>query len=80
MPKGAKANGGSLICQSLDRQGRLQNSTLMNGVQGLDITEIGPLRQGGRPTQRVLQVKLVMTDGVNINLELERTFATRNVL
>jgi hypothetical protein len=30
--KGAKVNGGSLICQSLDRQGRLQNTTLMNGV------------------------------------------------
>lgn len=80
LPKGTKANGGSLICQSLDRQGRLQNSTLMNGVQGLYITEIGPLRQGGRPTQMVLKVKLVMTDGVHINLELERIFSTRNVL
>ena len=35
--KGAKVNGGALICQSLDRQGRLQNSTLMNGVNYLAI-------------------------------------------
>jgi hypothetical protein len=34
-PKGVKVNGGSLICQSLDRQGRIQNTTLMNGIHHL---------------------------------------------
>ena len=39
IPKGKKVNGGSLICQSLDRQGRIQNTTLMNGVNNLLIEE-----------------------------------------
>jgi hypothetical protein len=40
VPKGKKVNGGSLICQSLDRQGRIQNTTLMNGVKSLFIEEL----------------------------------------
>jgi hypothetical protein len=73
-PKGVRVNGGSLICQSLDRQGRLQNTTLMNGVHLLSITEL----QGG--TGRALQVRLEMTDGALIHQVFERTFTTRNIL
>lgn len=84
IPKGKKVNGGSLICQSLDRQGRIQNTTLMNGVNGLFIEEQNadqsqrhaPYYKG----QRLLKVKLEMTDGAGLNLELERTFSTRNLL
>lgn len=75
--RGAKVNGGSLICQSLDRQGRLQNSTLMNGVNHLAIEEIVSLAKS--PTQKLYQVRLQMTDGALLNLDLARTFGTRNL-
>jgi hypothetical protein len=76
-PKGIKVNGGSLICQSLDRQGRLQNTTLMNGVNYLRIEEIVPTEK--LPIQKLYKVSLQMTDGALLNLELERTFGTRNL-
>ena len=72
-PKGMRVNGGSLICQSLDRQGRLQNTTLMNGVHLLSITKLE-----GR-AGRVYKVRLEMTDGALIHQGFERTFATRNL-
>jgi hypothetical protein len=75
--KGAKVNGGSLMCQSLDRQGRIQNSTLMNGVNSLSIHEFSPYSGSG---QRSFRVRLEMTDGALIQREYERTFTTRNLL
>ncbi|MBU3549857.1 hypothetical protein [Polynucleobacter sp. MWH-Berg-3C6] len=75
--KGAKVNGGSLICQSLDRQGRLQNTTLMNGVNYLAIEEMNTSEKS--PTQKLYQVSLQMTDGALLNLDLMRTFSTRNL-
>ena len=80
LPKGVKANGGSLICQSLDRQGRLQNTTLMNGVNRLLIEEIGTQNSLNTAKQKRFKVKLQMTDGALLNLDLERTFSTRNFL
>lgn len=83
--KGVKANGGSLICQSLDRQGRLQNTTLMNGVNQLLIEEINTKQDKDGKTevvnkgQRLYRVNLQMTDGERIELNLERIFATRNL-
>ena len=73
-PKGVRVNGGSLICQSLDRQGRLQNTTLMNGVHRLAIEEL-PAN-----SIRAFKVRLEMTDGASIYKTFERTFATRNLL
>ncbi|WP_397390867.1 PilW family protein [Polynucleobacter sp.] len=73
-PKGAKANGGSLICQSLDRQGRIQNTTLMNGIHHLSF-EVLPAIAG-----KAFKVKLEMTDGVSIHQKFERTFTARNLL
>ena len=75
--KGTKVNGGSLICQSLDRQGRLQNTTLMNGVNYLAIEEIASSEKS--LTQKLYKVSLQMTDGALLNLDLERTFGTRNL-
>ncbi len=80
IPKGKKVNGGSLICQSHDRQGRIQNTTLMNGVNGLLIEEINNAQVQSVKGQRLFKVKLQMTDGVKLNLDLERTFSTRNLL
>ncbi|WP_215384570.1 hypothetical protein [Polynucleobacter sp. AP-Kolm-20A-A1] len=80
LPKGAKADGGSLICQSLDRQGRIQNTTLMNGVEGLWIEETSPPLGKPSSDQRLFKVSLLMTDGVQVNIRLERVFATRNFL
>ncbi len=77
--KGSKVNGGSLICQSLDRQGRLQNTTLMNGVNHLLVEEIQTPRSTGDKGQRVYRLVLQMTDGVLLQVHLERTFATRNL-
>jgi hypothetical protein len=75
--KGAKVNGGSLICQSLDRQDRLQNTTLMNGVNYLAIEELASPEKS--PIPKLYKVTLQMTDGALLNLELERTFGTRNL-
>ena len=77
--KGAKVNGGSLICQSLDRQGRLQNTTLMNGINHLHIEEIQGSQVGSIGAQRVFRLTLQMTDGALLQVHLERAFATRNL-
>jgi hypothetical protein len=76
LPKGEKVNGGSLICQSLDRQGRLQNTTLMNGVHSLVIYELNPQVS---PSQKAFKVQLNMTDGARIHRTFERSFTTRNL-
>lgn len=76
MPKGVRANGGSLICHSLDRQGRMQKTTLMNGVDQLFIEEL-PDPQG---MARLFRVRITMTDGQSLQREWERVFATRNLL
>ena len=73
-PKGVKVNGGSLICQSLDRQGRMQNTSLMNGIHHLSLEAL-PASAG-----KAYKVKLEITDGVSIHQKLERTFTTRNLL
>ena len=75
--KGAKVNGGSLICQSLDRQGRIQNTTLMNGINSLFIEELASPNKSA--TQKLFKVSLQMTDGTLLNIDLERTFSTRNL-
>ena len=77
--KGAKVNGGSLICQSLDRQGRLQNTTLMNGVNALRIEEMSTPSQQVASGQKRFKVIVQMTDGASLNIERERTFSTRNL-
>jgi hypothetical protein len=71
-PKGTRVNGGSLICQSLDRNGHLQNTTLMNGVNQLSIQELPAL------AGKAYRVKLEMTDGVSLHREYERIFFARN--
>ena len=80
LPKGIKTNGGSLICQSLDRQGRLQNTTLMNGVNSLKIEEVDLPPGSSTGSQKIYEVTLQMTDGAQLNITFERTFATRNFL
>lgn len=80
IPKGKRVNGGSLICQSLDRQGRIQNTTLMNGVNSLSIEEVSSSLAQPSSASRLFRIKLQMTDGIRLNLDVERTFATRNLL
>ena len=80
IPKGIKANGGSLICQSLDRQGRIQNTTLMNGVNSFKIEEMHLPASNSTSSQKIYEVTLQMTDGAQLNITLERIFATRNFL
>jgi len=75
--KGVRVNGGSLICQSLDRQGRLQNTTLMNGVNFLWIEELAA--HNGSAAPKLFKVGLQMTDGALLNISLERTFSARNL-
>ena len=80
--KGAKVNGGSLICQSLDRQGRMQNTTLMNGINHLFVEDMSSSQRAGGMgdgTPRLYKISLQMTDGALINVDFERTFATRNL-
>jgi type II secretory pathway component PulJ len=73
VPKGVRVNGGSLMCQSLDRQGRLQNTTLMNGVNQLSIEELAGL------SGMAYKVRLKMTDGASLQGEYERIFFARNL-
>jgi len=73
-PKGVKVNGGSLICQSLDRQGQLQNTSLMNGIHHLSLEALPAI------TGKTFKVKLEMTDGASIHQKFERTFTARNLL
>jgi hypothetical protein len=80
LPKGAKGNGGSLICQSLDRQGRIQNTTLMNGLNGFFIQELQASHGQAESGQSLFEVTLLMTDGAHLNIAFKRTFATRNFL
>jgi hypothetical protein len=80
IPKGAKVNGGSLMCQSLDRQGRIQNTTLMNGIHQFTIEEMTPSQTARGKGQKLYRVMLQMTDGLSLHVGLERTFATRNLL
>jgi len=79
IPKGVKVNGGSLVCQSLDREGRIQNTTLMNGVNSLLIEELKSSMQSDQSGQNLYRVKLQMTDGAVLHIKLERTFSTRNL-
>ncbi len=80
VPKGAKVNGGSLMCQSLDRQGRIQNTTLMNGVNLLTVEETYSSQGRTDSGQRIYRVVLQMTDGYLLHLDMERSFSTRNLL
>ena len=80
LPKGARVSGGALICQSLDRQGRLQNTTLMNGIHHLRIEELKPMAGGTSGPQKLYRIQLQMTDGQQIHLGVERSFSTRNLL
>ena len=80
--KGAKVNGGSLICQSLDRQGKVQNTTLMNGINHLFVEDMSSPQRAGSMGDRapsLYKISLQMTDGALINIDFERTFATRNL-
>jgi hypothetical protein len=77
--QGSKINGGSLICQSLDRQGQLQNSMLMNGIHSMKIEELSAPNLSNPVAQRLYRIHLQMTDGNMIHINLERTFATRNL-
>ena len=80
VPKGTKVNGGSLMCQSLDRQGRIQNTTLMNGVNLMTVEEFHSPHGNTASCQRLYRVKLQMTDGHLLHVDMERSFATRNLL
>ena len=80
IPKGVKNQSGSLICQSLDRQGRVQNTTLMNGIDQLKVDEmIFPQSLSGQRQKRY-RVQLRLTDGRSLYVNVERTFTTRNLL
>ena len=80
VPKGVKVNGGSLMCQSLDRQGRIQNTTLMNGINQLSIEELHSSHGNTALSHRLYRIKLQMTDGHSLYLDMERSFTTRNLL
>jgi hypothetical protein len=80
LPKGAKGNGGSLICQSLDRQGRIQNTTLMNGVDSLFIKELQGAHDRVGGGYKLFEITLLMTDSAQLNIAIKRIFATRNFL
>jgi len=80
VPKGTQVNGGSLMCQSLDRQGRIQNTTLMNGINLLAIEELHSPGGNRDSSQRLYRIQLQMTDGNLLHVDMERSFATRNLL
>jgi type II secretory pathway component PulJ len=66
----------SLMCQSLDRHGRKHNSTLMNGVDALQIEELNPI-PGRR--QRSFRIRLIGQADPARQRIVERIFTTRNL-
>ncbi|WP_114689271.1 hypothetical protein [Polynucleobacter necessarius] len=50
--KGAKANVGLLICQSLDSQGRVQSTTLMNDVNYFAIERLDAMQANSSKSYR----------------------------
>ena len=80
VPKGTQVNGGSLMCQSLDRQGRIQKTTLMNGIDLLTVEELHSPGGNRDSSQRLYRIQLQMTDGNLLHVDMERSFATRNLL
>jgi hypothetical protein len=52
----------------------------MNGIHGLWIEDITPLNPSETGRQKLYKVTLQMTDGRALQLELQRTFSTRNLL
>ncbi len=52
----------------------------MNGVHNLLIDEILSAQAQQSVGQRLFKVRLQMTDGATLNLDLERAFSTRNLL
>ena len=72
LAKGVKSKGGSLMCQSLDRQGR---------VQSLMIKETDPGVKSKRTRsspQKLMKVSIQMDTGKSI-LEFTRIYASRNL-
>jgi hypothetical protein len=81
LTKGGRIHGGSLMCQSLDREGRLQNTTLMNGVHSLMIKELDPGVKTIMPTansQKLFKVSIQMDTGKSIS-GFTRIYASRNL-
>jgi len=81
LAKGTRIKGGSLMCQSLDRQGRLQNTTLMNGVHSLLIKELDSNIKSMEATsssQKLFKVSIQMDLGKSIS-EFTRIYASRNL-
>ena len=78
--KGVKIQNGSLICQSLDRQGRVQNTTLMNGIDQFKVDEMTFPQSLSGQRQKRYRVQLRLTDGRSLYVNVERTFTTRNLL
>jgi hypothetical protein len=69
------------MCQSLDREGRLQNTTLMNGVHSLMIKELDPGVKSIMPTansQKLFKVSIQMDTGKSIS-GFTRIYASRNL-
>jgi hypothetical protein len=52
----------------------------MNGINGLFIEELTTPHAQSIKRQRLFKIKLQMTDGAKLNVDLERTFVTRNLL
>jgi hypothetical protein len=75
--KGVRVNGGSLMCQSLDRHGRLQNTTLMNGVHQLQIEEIFSSAEKAS-AQKLFKATIRMDLGKS-TAEFSRVYASRNL-
>ena len=78
--QGDMGSTGSLMCQSYDRQGRLHQATLANGVGHLMIEEIErahvtPANSG----QKLYRIRIQMADGRKNTVNLDRTFVTRNL-
>lgn len=83
--QGFFVNKQSLICQSLDKQGRLQNTTLLSGVHALRIRELSDSGSQAQSWQRAYRVRLEMASEISgvdeskTSRGFERIFSTRNL-
>jgi Tfp pilus assembly protein PilW len=76
--KAAKDPSGSLMCTSLDRQGRLQNTSLMQHIDSLHFSWVEPMAGQGQPLVAARSGVQIVLKTTLLEREFSRFVALRN--
>jgi hypothetical protein len=77
--KAVKDPSGSLMCTSLDRQGRLQNTSLMDHIDSLHFRWVEPTAGRGQPLARARSGVQIVLKTTLLEREFSRFVALRNL-